>query len=233
VFTVQKALLCNSSPYFKAALNGPFIEGQTQTIDLDDEDPSIFRTYVAWLYQGRLNSQDIEEDLHDPRDFEIHIAELVVFADKRDIGELKNDAISMLLNYLQKSQYFASLEIIKRIYNMPKSTEINELRRLLAQEEVCFGRRLEKQIDHWHPEFMAEIIKVYKKNQDSYHRFLPGSRLGEEDLCTLVHKHALKAPRCSSLIKNRYVPAPPPAQQPPNKKLRVEPSVQTVLILDD
>jgi hypothetical protein len=53
VFPIPKALLCNSSTYFKAALNGNFIEGQTQTIELDDEDPAIFRTYVAWLYQDR------------------------------------------------------------------------------------------------------------------------------------------------------------------------------------
>jgi hypothetical protein len=246
LFTVPKALLCNSSAYFKAALNGTFIEGQTQTIDLDDEDPSVFRTYLAWLYQEQLNSRDIEEELDDPQDFGLHIAELIVFADKRGIDELKNDAISMLLDYLRKNG-LAALKVINYIYDMPESDEINELCRMLAHEEVWFGHRLDGDIQHWHPDFMAEIIKIYR-NPESMAEIIkiyrnppviPGrpltKQLAEPSLlCHLIHKHTL--PRelsCSSLVKNEYFTAPPAAQGPPKKKRRTMPSTQTVEILDD
>lgn len=229
---MQKSLLCNSSAYFKAALCGSFIEGQTQTIDLDDEDPSVFRTYIAWLYQGHLNSQDIEEDLDDPQDFGLHMAEVIVFADKRDIPELKNDATSMLLDYLKRSG-LATLETINCIYNMPKSAGIHELRRLLAHDEVWFGHRLENAIDHWHPEFMAMIIKIYKKDQAYSERMMASCFTAPGVLCQHLHKHTLKAPTCSSLARNVYIPAPSPVQQPPNKKRKTIPSPQTAELLDD
>ncbi|CAD0094885.1 unnamed protein product [Aureobasidium vineae] len=141
VFTVQKALLCNSSAYFTAALNGTFIEGETQTINLDDEDPTIFRTYVAWLYQGQLNSQDIEGALDDPQNFGQHIAELIVFADKRDISELKNDAISMLLSYLYKNGLAAldKPEFMAEIIKISKSIEGRSCVRVLSERSFEQG----------------------------------------------------------------------------------------------
>ena len=215
-------------------MNRSFIEGQTQTIDLDDEDPSIFRTYVAWLYQGRLKSRDIEEELDDAQDFGLHIAEVIVFADKRGICELKNDAISMFLNFLYETCHPSSLDVINCIYNIPKSREIKLLRWVLAQEEVWVDERL-NETDHWHPEFMAEIIKVY--NTDSARgRLLADYSGNPEYCCESLHKHTVKTSTCSSLVENMYVPAPPPsllAQQPPSKKRRIEPSTQTVEILDD
>jgi hypothetical protein len=231
VFTVQKALLCNSSAYFKAALNGPFVEAQTQTIDLDDEDPSIFRTYVAWLYQGQLHSQDIEEELDDPQDFGPHIAQVIVFADKRGVAELQDDAMSMLVDYLKKTG-LPTLEVINCIYNMPMSVEIDGLRGLLARKEIYVGDRLEENIDHWHPEFLAKIIKTYKDfDTDSFEDTSTIDRPAW--LCKLLHKHATNELGCSSLVKNEYITPPPPAQSPPKKKHKIEPSIQTFEILDD
>jgi len=158
---------------------------------------------------------------------------LIVFADKRDVGELKNDAISMLLNYLHTVTCPAAVDAINYIYNMPRSTETNELRRLLAHEEVWFGQRLQKKIDHWHPEFLARIIKVYKRNQFHSVRLLDSYFVYPASLCASVHRHAPGASDCLSLMKNRYNPALPPAQQPPKKKRKTMPSMQTVEVLDD
>jgi hypothetical protein len=230
VFTVQKALLCSSSTYFKAALNGTFVEGHTQTIDLDDEDPSIFRTYVAWLYQGSLRSLDIEIELDDPQDFGQHIAGVIVFADKRDIGDLKNDAISMLLSYLEQTG-LPTLEVINCIYELPKSAEISGLRQLLARNEVHFGDRLEENIDRWHPEYLATIIKAYKElgsNKSPDPCFLDRT-----NLCKLMHKHTTEQPSCTSLAFNQYLMIPRAGQLPPKKKRKTVPSTQTFEILDD
>ncbi|KAK6007944.1 hypothetical protein QM012_004758 [Aureobasidium pullulans] len=231
VFCVPKALLCNSSTYFKTALNSAFIEGQTQAINLDDEDPVVFRTYVAWLYQGQLNSQDIERALDDPQNFGQHIAELIVFADKRGITELQNDGISMFLSYIYKNG-LATLDAINCIYDMPKSQEMVQLRWLLANEEAWHGRRLERNIDHWHPEYMAQIIKVYKSSLDHARvRMLGNIDAGGAILCNLVHIH--QGQGCSSLAKNTYIPAPPPAQEPPKKKQKTSSTTLTVELLDD
>lgn len=57
-FIVQKALLVKDSRYFEVALNGPFAEAQTQTIDLgDDIRPIQFGIYVDVLYRSYVVSR--------------------------------------------------------------------------------------------------------------------------------------------------------------------------------
>lgn len=52
-FKVHKALLVKDSEYFERALNGPFVEGQTQTVVLgDDVCPVQFGIYVDVLYRS-------------------------------------------------------------------------------------------------------------------------------------------------------------------------------------
>lgn len=56
VFKAQKPVLVKDSPYFDRALNGPFLEGQTQTIDLEDDvDPKDFSVYVDSAYRLYFN----------------------------------------------------------------------------------------------------------------------------------------------------------------------------------
>ncbi|CAD0113470.1 unnamed protein product, partial [Aureobasidium uvarum] len=92
-FTVHKELLCDSSTYFKAALNNGIVETKEQTITLDDEDPNIFTTFVLWLYESKLNT-DVIYMGHET--FQGHLFNLYVFADKRGIVNLANDTTTML-----------------------------------------------------------------------------------------------------------------------------------------
>ncbi|KAG9759088.1 hypothetical protein E4T50_07052 [Aureobasidium sp. EXF-12298] len=94
-FHIHKQLLCDCSTYFKAALNNGFIETQNQTIELDDEDPIIFRTFVLWLYEKKLDKEAIPSS-DETEVFQRHMLELYVFADKRGIVDLANDTITML-----------------------------------------------------------------------------------------------------------------------------------------
>ncbi|ROV91774.1 hypothetical protein VSDG_06440 [Cytospora chrysosperma] len=56
VFKAQKAVLVKDSLYFDRALNGPFREGQTQTIDLEDDvDANDFVFYVEVAYRSYFN----------------------------------------------------------------------------------------------------------------------------------------------------------------------------------
>lgn len=47
VFHLHKEILTKDSTYFDTALNGQFIEGQTQSIELDDVESRYFGLYVA------------------------------------------------------------------------------------------------------------------------------------------------------------------------------------------
>lgn len=94
-FVIPKALLCETSSYFKKALNGSFSEVKDKLIVLDEEDDNIFRTYITWLYQQHLDAERLREAF-DPVDYESHLMQLCIFADKRGIPLLHNDAITLL-----------------------------------------------------------------------------------------------------------------------------------------
>ena len=56
-FSVHKESACLKSPVLKAAFDGTFIEGQTQTYTLESTTPEAFRMFVKWLYSDRLGLQ--------------------------------------------------------------------------------------------------------------------------------------------------------------------------------
>ncbi|TIA19401.1 hypothetical protein D6C80_02958 [Aureobasidium pullulans] len=90
-FYLHKKLLCDSSSYFKAALNNGFAETTSQKITLDDEDPAIFRTFASWLYHPSIVLPSEHRNVQ-----EKHLLQLYLFADKRGIANLANDTITML-----------------------------------------------------------------------------------------------------------------------------------------
>ena len=51
-FTVHEDLLLRESEYFRIALKSQFIEGQTKTFCLVEDDPQAFDLFVQYLYTG-------------------------------------------------------------------------------------------------------------------------------------------------------------------------------------
>jgi hypothetical protein len=62
---------------------------------LDDEEPDTLSTFVLWLYDRKLSKATLPCD-DDDSAVEKYLFRLYVFADKRDIGNLANDTITML-----------------------------------------------------------------------------------------------------------------------------------------
>lgn len=53
-FTVQRALLCNASEYFRAALQGQFAESQTKKLRLPGCDTRSFELLLYWICNKQL-----------------------------------------------------------------------------------------------------------------------------------------------------------------------------------
>ncbi|THX68620.1 hypothetical protein D6D05_09349 [Aureobasidium pullulans] len=131
VFNLPKVLLCNSSTYFKAALNNGFSETATQSISLDDESPEVFRTYAAWLFEHEI-CQNVEELAC----FESHMFQVYLFADKRGIIGLTNDVVTKLccfwsINNINKditTEYLPQLSSSCTLYQMTLDSMILESR---------------------------------------------------------------------------------------------------------
>jgi hypothetical protein len=95
VFNLIKELLCNSSTYFKAVLNNGFSETTTQKIMLDD-DPDVFRTYAAWLFEHGITHEGLKGIVGD---LARHFFHVYIFADKRGITGLADDVVTMLASF--------------------------------------------------------------------------------------------------------------------------------------
>jgi hypothetical protein len=53
-FDAHIELLCACSPFFDKALDGRFMEVETQHISIPDEDPKIFAEFLSWAYTGQF-----------------------------------------------------------------------------------------------------------------------------------------------------------------------------------
>jgi hypothetical protein len=54
-FCVHRTLICQFSPFFKAAFESLFREGLTQTMRMEDGATKVFGVLVNWLYTKELN----------------------------------------------------------------------------------------------------------------------------------------------------------------------------------
>ncbi|THY66746.1 hypothetical protein D6C95_10507 [Aureobasidium pullulans] len=135
-FYLHKKLLCDSSSYFKAALNNGFAETTSQKITLDDEDPAVFRTFASWLYHPIIvlppEGTDIQEE---------HLLKLYLFADKRGVVNLANDTITMLASCwancrVVKSKtnwIFSEILASSKLYDLVLGTKIQFYRHISSQ----------------------------------------------------------------------------------------------------
>ncbi|MCJ1415788.1 hypothetical protein MMC32_002121 [Xylographa parallela] len=100
VFKIHKNLLCSSSEFFKAALDGKFKEAEEREINLAEEDPQTFERVVFWMYSGSLLEKN-------ETGMSLGYADLVkiyVFAEARCMTQLQNDTIDVIIRRQQISR---------------------------------------------------------------------------------------------------------------------------------
>lgn len=61
-WSLPKNLLTHVSPFFAAALDGPFSESNSHKILLPEDDPAAFELFVQWLYIGETGKDDMDHD---------------------------------------------------------------------------------------------------------------------------------------------------------------------------
>ena len=125
-FHVYKELVCYDSPFFKAALEGNFKEGDEQTVSLPEDDVGTFKIYQTWLNttQLRYNFDQVESWLC--------FAKLWVFADKIGSNALKNETIDAICLTVKKNPHldWASPQAV--CYTFDNTSSISPLRNLVV-----------------------------------------------------------------------------------------------------
>ena len=56
-FNIHEELLVKASYYFNVVLKSYFIEGQTQTVRLEEDDPGAFDLFAQYLYRGYYETE--------------------------------------------------------------------------------------------------------------------------------------------------------------------------------
>ena len=123
---MHKQLLCDTSGFFEAALNGNFKESKSQTIEMAEDDADVFHRFQYWAYTGV-----IEREPRNPSDISWHtLIDLYVFAEARCIPALQNTAIDVFIRKHESSPR-APIEEYRYIYE--NTAEKSPLRKFLAK----------------------------------------------------------------------------------------------------
>jgi hypothetical protein len=89
---VHTGYLTRTSEFFASALKKVWIEGQTRTIELDEETPELMAHYLDWVYTTRLPSKDCKSFMTEDSKAVIHelLAKLYVLGERRLDSRLRN-----------------------------------------------------------------------------------------------------------------------------------------------
>ena len=190
-FTVHKGIICQASKFFEAALNGPFSEAVTGTVELPEESPTNFERVYTWLYTKETKSIKGEADVNCDNS---QLVDLYVFGDKFSMPTLCNGIIDrIVLNYESYDNIF-----IKAVPRVCRTTLVDSpLRKIIVATYLQYPSTSETQYDRWKetilacPEFSFDLIKAYctQRGGRFKSRRIP-------DPCQ-YHQHAEGEERCS------------------------------------
>lgn len=89
-FHVNKTVLTQISPFFKAAFDGAWTESRSKTMELPDIEPILFAALIDWAYSGSI----VSEHAVMGENYCLTVRSLVqlhIIADRFQIPALKND----------------------------------------------------------------------------------------------------------------------------------------------
>ena len=168
-FLIHQHLLCNASPFFKAAFQGEGTEQGQNSLCLPSVDYDTMNHVVPWLYSGHLSREAGEVDI-----CSLHwiAAQLDTFALTYELSGLIDEAVGLLEDYLgqcsssEKSNALPNVDQIVEIYR--KSPATNAMRKFVVEFfATALGpswyahRKLVKDYPQKCPEFTADLLKAF------------------------------------------------------------------------
>ena len=107
-FTVHQDMICDRSPFFKAACSKGWVEHEARKVNLPDESPEIFQAYLDWAYS---QTKDIIRLLKSPdslldsmldfaiqQDLRLKLCRLWILADYLGDSTCKNEVMNNLIS---------------------------------------------------------------------------------------------------------------------------------------
>lgn len=139
-------LLCHYSTYLRAAYNSSFSEAKSNQFKLGDEDPTIFKFLVRWIYFSKIEPEEVDEanaaneEVTFDELYAGQMTQLWILRDKRRMPALQDTALESL--HLHMAQYGGACSIISLIYKNTLAGAV--LRKFIAETYARCGTRESK-----------------------------------------------------------------------------------------
>jgi hypothetical protein len=192
-FHVHKDRLVATSAYFSTSLKSEFIEGRTQQVLLDEDDPDVFDVFVQWIYWGDYDVQKAmpkEEGGTEAAWYKLH-ARAYSLGNRLIAPDFKKKIIEKLAAVLERYDDIPMAlvtEMADIIYKSTSEEDGVEMRYLLAM--YCGSRvgrmafqEFEKPRRHFSNEELHELVHCNHQQfiADVLWRVQPGARLTASD----------------------------------------------------
>lgn len=120
-YRVHRGLLCQNSPYFRAALEGGFREAETQIIEWPEEKPETVEIFQLWLYSGSLGV-----DMGDSMSAYEKLVNTYIFADAYDLSVLKDSVIDVFIE-MPFREKTVNIHVLDKVYSTPSAKPLQKL----------------------------------------------------------------------------------------------------------
>ncbi|KAI4681853.1 uncharacterized protein J4E84_007450 [Alternaria hordeiaustralica] len=146
-FTVQLNRIVYYSPFFLAALTGPFKEAKDKVVTLPDTEANIFELFVHWLYHQRFPTQGDSPRLlalysggdRYPYFESARLMRLYVFSDKYNIPKLNRDCLDALFEHVGDSDGYKLPDLNDVAYAVKNLNDEDPLLRMIVDGFCYYG----------------------------------------------------------------------------------------------
>ena len=122
-FLVHASVVCKRSKFFEKAIGGDWKEAQDKSVDLSEDDPTIFSLYVQLLYKGTIPTKRPGGGSKDKFWLEEYavLARLYILAEMLMDTATKNTVLDAILSKRRETatdglRYVPSIACVKIIY---------------------------------------------------------------------------------------------------------------------
>ncbi|KAF2738216.1 hypothetical protein EJ04DRAFT_573936 [Polyplosphaeria fusca] len=151
-FLLHTSLLINSSPYFRAALTGPFLESATQSLQLPDVSLDVFELCVSWLYTSTL-----PPPYKDDKPAYYTLLHLYLLADRLCLEALRNTVTDTIALLADRTNSVLTPSDTRILYEQVADSA--PLRKLVL-DLFAFKKTdklLREHEDRWHAAFLRDL----------------------------------------------------------------------------
>ncbi|PVH95395.1 hypothetical protein DM02DRAFT_690285 [Periconia macrospinosa] len=162
VIQVHESLLCDNSEFFRAKTKAIWEASATGTIDLSDEDPSIFKIFAHFVYTRKV---EFKKGGNPSQPFQ-NLIKSYILGEKLLAPSFQNAIIKALVKYQAEKDKFPGNDAIKLAYEGTPSN--SPLRKLLVDfwaKAAYGGWNHQDLVESAGAEFVQDLIEAFLKKR--------------------------------------------------------------------